>query len=80
MASLRRNIDFLTPQQAGAIRPYRLRIVTVKEGESVASLARKMRFPTGAGGNDKIGLFRVLNGLNEGDRLAAGSRVKLISD
>ena len=34
MASLRRNIDFLTPQQAGAIRPYRLRIVTVKEGES----------------------------------------------
>ena len=80
MASLRRNIDFLTPQQAGAIRPYRLLIVTVKEGESVASLARKMRFPTGAGEIDKIGLFRVLNGLNEGDRLAAGSRVKLISD
>jgi predicted Zn-dependent protease len=80
MASLRRSIDFLTPQQAAAIRPYRLRIVTVKEGESVASLARKMRFRAGDGKTDKIGLFRVLNGLREGDGLAAGSRVKLISD
>ena len=79
MAALRRSIDFLTPQQTAAIRPYRLRIVTVKEGESVASLARKMRLTPGAN-MDKIGLFRVLNGLKEGDRLAAGSRVKLIGD
>ncbi len=79
MAALRRSIDFLTPQQAAAIRPYRLRIVTVKEGEGVASLARKMRLTPGEN-MDKIGLFRVLNGLNEGDRLAAGSRVKLVGD
>ena len=80
MASLRRKIDFLTPQQAAAIRPYRLRIVTVKEGESVASLARKMRFDPADGNMDKLGLFRVLNGLGENDRLAAGSRVKVIAD
>jgi predicted Zn-dependent protease len=80
MASLRRSIDFLTAQQVNAIRPYRLRIVTVEEGESVASLARKMRFASSDEKVDKIGLFRVLNGLNAGDRLAAGSRVKLIGD
>jgi len=79
MAALRRSIDFLTPQQAAAIRPYRLRIVTVKQGESVASLARKMRLAPD-GNMDKIGLFRVLNGLQDGDVLAAGSRVKLIGD
>ena len=79
MAALRRSINFLTPQQAAAIRPYRLRIVTIKEGESVASLARKMRLTPG-GHMDKIGMFRVLNGLKEGDRLAAGSRVKLVGN
>jgi predicted Zn-dependent protease len=79
MASLRRSIDFLTRQQAAAIRPYRLGIVTVAEGESVASLARKMRLMP-YGDMDKVALFRVLNGLNEGDSLAAGSRVKLIGN
>jgi predicted Zn-dependent protease len=76
MASLRRAIDFLTPRQAGAIRPYRLRVVTVKESESVSSLGRRMRGPAA----DKEGLFRVLNGLGQNDTLAAGSRVKLVSD
>jgi len=38
-----------------------------------------MSFHSGDGNTDKIGLFRVLNGLNEGDRLAAGSRVKVVS-
>jgi predicted Zn-dependent protease len=76
MASLRRAIDFLSPRQAAAIRPYRLRVVTVKEGESVASLAQKMR----GGAADKEGLFRVLNGLQKDDTLAAGSRVKLVRD
>ena len=74
MASLRRAIDFLSPRQAAAIRPYRLRVVTVKEGESVASLAQKMR----GGAADKEGLFRVLNGLQKDDTLAAGSGVKLV--
>lgn len=76
MASLRRAIDFLSPRQAAAIRPYRLLVVTVKEGESVASLAQKMR----GGAADKEGLFRVLNGLQKDDTLAAGSRVKLVRD
>jgi predicted Zn-dependent protease len=51
-------------------------VVTVKEGESVASLAQKMR----GGAADKEGLFRVLNGLQKDDTLAAGSRVKLVRD
>ena len=76
MASLRRAIDFLTPRQAGSIRPYRLRVVTVKEGESVAFLGRRMR----GSAADKEELFRVLNGLGKTDTLAAGSRVKLVSD
>lgn len=76
MASVRRSIEFLSPQQVRAIRPYRLRVVTVKQGDSVASLARRMR----VNASDKEGLFRVLNGLANTDTLAAGSRIKLISD
>jgi len=76
MASLRRSIDFLTASQAARIKPYRLRVVTVKEDESVAALARRMRGHEG----DKEKLFRVLNGLGPDDGLAAGSRVKLVTD
>jgi predicted Zn-dependent protease len=76
MAGVRRAIDFLTPSEVSAIRPYRLRVVTVKPGQSVSTLAGLMRGPI----KDKEGLFRVLNGLQKNEQIAAGARVKLIGD
>ena len=66
----------LSEAEAAAIRPLRIRIITVRPGDTVASLAAGMPFPGYA--DD---LFRVLNGLDgDTDALAAGRRVKVIGD
>lgn len=64
----------MSAQEAAAIKPLRLRIVTVKRGESVSSLAARMGFES-----YRTDRFRVLNGLRPGEGLAAGSRVKIVT-
>ncbi|MFO1155010.1 MAG: M48 family metalloprotease [Rhodospirillales bacterium] len=72
VTSLRR----LSDAEAAAIRPLRVRIVAVRPGDTVQSLAAGMPFPGYA-----ADLFRVLNGLDGGaDALPAGPRVKVVSD
>ena len=56
-------------------KPWRLRIVRVKPGDSVAKLAKRMT-PPGA----KQRRFRVLNGLGAKQRLQAGALVKIVSE
>lgn len=68
-ASMRR----LSPSEAAAIKPRRIQVVTVKPGDSVASLAQKMAYAD----NREI-RFRTLNALSAGDTLQPGQRVKLI--
>jgi predicted Zn-dependent protease len=63
----------LTPAEAAALKPMRVRIITVQQGDSVASLAARMPFP-----NYREERFRTLNGLAPGQGLVAGQRVKLI--
>jgi len=65
----------LSAREAAAIKPYRLRIVTVRPGQSVAELAARMSLP-----DFKEERFRVLNGLRPGDVLAPGARVKIVSE
>lgn len=64
----------ITAQEASQYRPMRIRIVTVAPGDTIASLSRQMVVAKG-----KEAWFRVLNGLNEGNRLQAGQKVKIVA-
>jgi predicted Zn-dependent protease len=55
-------------------KPQRIRIVTVKAGDTVQSLASRMVVA-----DDKEGWFRVLNGLTNGQQVQAGQKVKIVA-
>ncbi|AMU95226.1 peptidase M48 Ste24p [Sphingopyxis terrae subsp. terrae NBRC 15098] len=63
----------LTASEAAAIRPRRVDVVTVKSGDSVAALAKRMAYS-----NYQSERFQVLNRLSATSRLAPGQRVKLV--
>ncbi|MEN8723085.1 MAG: M48 family metalloprotease [Alphaproteobacteria bacterium] len=65
----------LSDREAADLKPYRLRIVTVKRGQTVTGLARQMPHDT-----FKVERFRVLNGLGPNDTLQAGQKVKLVTE
>lgn len=69
-------IDSLAPlsaTEAAAIKGKRIRIATVKAGDTVDSLARQMAYPS-----YQRERFLTLNGLADGARLAPGMLVKLV--
>jgi predicted Zn-dependent protease len=55
-------------------RPQRIRIVTVKPGDTVPSLSRRMVVA-----DEKEGWFRVLNGLTGGQQVQPGQKVKIVT-
>ncbi|MFM7028813.1 MAG: M48 family metalloprotease [Chakrabartia sp.] len=63
----------LSAAEAAAIKPRRIRVVTVGSQDTVASLAARMAYP-----DYRLERFRVLNGLGEVDRLNVGQKVKLV--
>jgi predicted Zn-dependent protease len=63
----------LSPQAAGSIRGKRIRIVTVKAGDTIDSLARQMAYP-----NYQRERFVTLNGLEDATTLVPGRLVKLV--
>ncbi len=65
----------LSDAEAAALKPYRVRVVTVKPGDTAQSLSAKMPFDTA-----NLDRFLVLNGLESGARLTPGQRVKLIRE
>ncbi len=68
MSSFRR----MTRAEIGAARPMRLRIVTAGPNDTVESLAARMSSP-----DRKAERFRVLNGLEPGERIRAGQKFKI---
>jgi predicted Zn-dependent protease len=58
-----------------SIKPYRLRVVTARAGDTVESLAVQMPF-----GAENVDRFRVLNGLKGNEAIQAGRSVKIVSD
>ncbi|GAA5107522.1 M48 family metalloprotease [Bartonella jaculi] len=64
----------LSASQLNNLKPLRIRVVRVKEGESVASLSNKMQETT-----HKEKLFRILNALTPTQTLSAGTHVKIIT-
>ncbi|GAA3892619.1 M48 family metalloprotease [Sphingomonas limnosediminicola] len=67
--SLRR----ITPQEAAAIRPRVIHVVTLERGDTVQSLARQMAYR-----DFKLERFLTLNGLDANSALAPGRKVKLV--
>jgi predicted Zn-dependent protease len=63
----------MSAADAAAIRSRRVSVVTVKPGDTVATLSNRMAYD-----DDRVGRFAVLNGLATNSRLVPGARVKLI--
>ena len=70
MFSSMRRID---AQTAANVIPRVIDVVTVRSGDTVASLASKMAYS-----DNQVERFRVLNGLGSNDGLTAGQKVKLV--
>lgn len=63
----------LTAAQAAAVKPRRIQVVTVRAGDTIDTLARRMAYT-----DLQRERFLVLNAMTSGDRLATGDRVKLV--
>lgn len=65
----------ISPAEARAVKPLRLRIVTARRGDSVATLARQMGYSA-----QQAERFRVLNGLSGSEGVVAGQRYKIVTE
>jgi len=70
-----RSFRILSPAEQAAIKPLRIRVVTVKPGETIGTLAARMQ-----GTDRKLDLFRLLNAIPSGGTVSVGDRVKIISE
>jgi predicted Zn-dependent protease len=64
----------MTAEDDRAARPRYLRVVTVKPGETMQTLARRMAYT-----DAPLRRFQVLNRLDEGDAVRAGDKVKIVT-
>ncbi len=71
--SMFRSMRRITQAEADAVVAREIDVVTVKRGDTVSSLARRMAYTNG-----QIERFRVLNALGPNDTLRAGQKVKLV--
>ena len=67
------SIRRITPNEAAAIRPRIINVVTVRPGDTLQSLASRMAYPT-----FQLDRFLALNGLQANSRLVPGQKVKLV--
>lgn len=65
----------ISATEAQAAKPLRLRVVTARPGDSVASLARHMGYA-----QHQVERFRVLNGLSASDGISRGARYKIVAE
>jgi predicted Zn-dependent protease len=72
---LRSTFRRMSPGEAAALKPLRIRVVTVKPGETVQTMSARM-----LGTDRKAELFRLLNGLPIGATLNPGQRVKIVAE
>ena len=72
-SSMVQSVRRLSAQEAAAVRPRVIQVVTVGAGDTVQSLARRMAYSA-----YQVERFRILNGLSANDTLQRGQRVKLV--
>ncbi|WP_185913405.1 M48 family metalloprotease [Bartonella massiliensis] len=65
----------LSTSQLKKLKPLKIRVIRVKQGENIANLANKMQHTP-----NKEKLFRILNSLSPTQTLHAGTKVKIITD
>ena len=65
----------LTAEDKRNLRPLKVKIISAKPGDTIASLAGRMK-----GVSKKVELFKTLNGLSNGQRVKSGQKLKIISD
>lgn len=65
----------MSASEIRSLEPLRIRIVTISQGDTVGSLAARMR-----GVDRKVELFRLINALPPGATLSPGRKVKIVSD
>ncbi|MBM0168925.1 M48 family metalloprotease [Altererythrobacter sp. C41] len=63
----------ISQSEANQVVPRRIDVVTVRSGDTISSLARRMAYD-----NAQEQRFRVLNGVGSGDTLQAGQKVKIV--
>jgi predicted Zn-dependent protease len=64
----------MTDQEAAAVKPRRVRLVTVKQGDTVAALAGRMAYPS-----NQLERFLTINALNANTSLTPGRKVKIVT-
>lgn len=72
-SSMFQSMRRISQSEADNVVPRKLDVVTVRSGDTVASLANRMAFT-----NAQETRFRVLNGLSNGETLRAGQKVKIV--
>jgi predicted Zn-dependent protease len=65
----------LNGQEKAALKPLKVRVITVRPGDTVGSLSARM-----SGVDRKLDLFRLLNSLSPVASVSAGDKVKIITD
>lgn len=64
----------LSNAEASAVKPRKLRVVTASRSDTIASLARRMAYPS-----LQTERFLALNGLSTNARITAGQKVKIVT-
>jgi predicted Zn-dependent protease len=72
-ASMVNSVRRISPNEAAAIRPRVIDVVTVGRGDTIQSLAARMAYR-----DYRLDRFLTLNGLTAGSRLVPGQKVKLV--
>jgi predicted Zn-dependent protease len=72
---LRSTFRRMTPAEAANLKPLRIRVVTVRAGDTVQTLSDRM-----LGTDRKQELFRLINGMPLGASVTVGDKVKIIAE
>lgn len=74
LSSLINSVTRMSDSEAAGIRPRKLQLVTVRQGDTVQRLASRMAFS-----DNQLDRFLVLNGLAANAALPVGQRVKIVT-
>ena len=72
-SSMFQSVQRISAQEAAAIVPRRIDVVTASRGQTVQTLANRMAYPS-----SQVERFRVLNGLGSNDQIIAGRKYKIV--
>jgi len=74
LSSLINSVSRMSDAEAAAIKPRRIQLVTVRQGDTTKSLASRMAYT-----DHQLDRFLVLNGLGTNATLPVGQRVKIVT-